>query len=193
MIGTSIHNYIFIRLCISVLHWIAPFSILYCLSSFVYPAPFYISPILQVWTTLKTAFYLLVYYPRRTYLQRAAGRPTPICRESCRLLFQRCYENIPDLERCLTKWFMDAPASEIKWKNVKNFFRWAFLNTGVLNTVDDEELEDFVSEMEKLLWRKIDPGRGNAECFRLILGKVDMLHQSLTWYMVSPYLKMCAD
>ena len=40
------------------------------------------------------------------------------------------------------KWFMDAPASEIKWENVKDFFRWAFLNTGVPNTEDDEELEE---------------------------------------------------
>ena len=80
---------------------------------------------------------------------------------------------------------MDAPASEIKWENVKEFFRWAFLNTGVPNTVDDEELDEYVGEMEKLLGRKIEPGRGNAKCLRLTLEKVDMLHWSLTWYLVS--------
>jgi hypothetical protein len=185
MIGTSIHDYVFIRSCILVLHWIAPLSILYCLGSLVYPALFHVSWALQAWTTLETAFCLLVYYPRKIYLQRAASHPTPICRESRRLLFQRCQESIPDPERYLAKWFMDAPASEIKWENVKDFFRWAFLNTRVPNTADDEELEEFVSEMEKLLIRKIDSGRGNAECFRLTLGKVDMLHRSLIWYMVS--------
>ena len=191
MIGTSIYDYIFIRSCILVLHWIAPFSILYCLSSLIYPASFHVSWVLQAWTTLETAFYLLVYYPRKIYLQRAASHPKPICRDRRRLLFQRCQESIPDPERYLMKWFMDAPASEIKWENVKDFFRWAFLNTGVPNTEDDEELEEFVSEMEKLLGRKIDPGRGNAECFRLTLGKVDMLHRSLIWYMVS-LQKNCA-
>lgn len=85
---------------------------------------------------------------------------------------------------------MDAPASEIKRDNVKDFFRWAFLNTGVPNTVHDEELEEFVREMEYLLKRKIEPGRGNAKCLRLTLEKVDMLHRSLTWYMVSPCRKM---
>ncbi|KAH7341169.1 hypothetical protein BKA66DRAFT_448342 [Pyrenochaeta sp. MPI-SDFR-AT-0127] len=183
MIGTSIHDYILIRFCIFVLHWIAPFSILYCLSSLVYSAPFHVSRILQVWATLETAFYILVYHPRKIYLQRAATHPTPICRERRRLLFKRCHENIPDPERYLAKWFMDAPASEIKWENIKDFFRWAFLNTGAPNTVDDEELEDFVREMEKLLGRKIEHGRGNAKCFRLTLDKVDMLHRSLTWYM----------
>jgi hypothetical protein len=191
MIGTSIYDYIFIRSCILVLHWIAPFSILYCLSSLIYPASFHVSWVLQAWTTLETAFYLLVYYPRKIYLQRAASHPKPVCRDRRRLLFQRCQESIPDPERYLTKWFMDAPASEIKWENVKDFFRWAFLNTGVPNTEDDEELEEFVSEMEKLLRRKIDPGRGNAECFRLTLGKVDMLHRSFIWYMVS-LQKNCA-
>ncbi|KAF2728247.1 hypothetical protein EJ04DRAFT_516734 [Polyplosphaeria fusca] len=183
MIGTSIHDYVFIRICIFVLHWIAPFSIFYCLSSLVYPAPFHVSRILQVWATLESAFYLLVYHPRKIYLQRAATYPTPICREHRRLLFQRCHENIPDPERYLAKWFMDAPAPEIKWENVKDFFRWAFLDTVVPNTVNDEELEEFVRETEKLLGRKIEPGRGNAKCLRLTQGKVDMLHRSLTWYM----------
>lgn len=80
---------------------------------------------------------------------------------------------------------MDAPASEIKRENVKDFFRWAFLSKSVPNKVDDGELEEFVREMEKLLGRKIEHGRGNAKCFRLTLGEVDMLHRSLVWYMVS--------
>jgi hypothetical protein len=186
MIGTSFHDYVFIRLCVTVLHWIAPLSILNCIISFIYPAPFHVSRMLQVWTILETTFYLFVYHPRRLYLQRAATHPTPICRKHRRILFQRCHESIPDPEQYLSKWFMDAPASEIKWENVKEFFRWAFLNTGVPNTVDDEELDEYVVEMEKLLRRKIEPGRGNAKCLRLTLEKVDMLHRSLTWYLVSP-------
>ncbi|PVH91207.1 hypothetical protein DM02DRAFT_706393, partial [Periconia macrospinosa] len=183
MIGTSVRDYIFIRSCIFILHWIAPLSILYCLSSLVYPSLFHVSRILQLWATLETAFYLLVYHPRKIYLQRAATHPAPACRERRRVLFQRCHKNLSDPERYLTKWFMDAPASEIKRENVKDFFRWAFLNTGVPNTVDNEELEEFVREMEKLLKRKIEPGRGNAKCFRPTLEKVDMLHRSLTWYL----------
>lgn len=185
MIGTAFHHYIFIRLCIVVLHWIAPLSILYCISSLIYPVPFHVPRILQAWTILETAFYLFVYHPRRLYLQRAANHPTPICREDRRILFQRCHENVPDPEHYLSKWFMDAPASEIKWENIKEFFRWAFLDTGIPNKADDEELDGYVREMEKLLGRRIEPGRGNAICLRLTLDKVDMLHRSLTWYLVS--------
>jgi hypothetical protein len=55
----------------------------------------------------------------------------------------------------------------------------------VPNTVDDEELDEYVREMEKLLGQKVEPGRGNAKCLRLTLKKVNMLHRSLTWYLVS--------
>lgn len=185
MIGASFPNYVFIRLCITILHWIAPLSVLYCLTSLIYPAPFPVSRMLQVWTTLETAFYVFVYHPRRHYLQRAAIHPPPVCHEHRRILFQRCHESIPDPEHYLRKWFMDAPASEIKWENVKEFFRWAFLDTGVPNAGDDEELDEYVGEMEKLLGRRIGPGRGNAKCLRLTLEKVGMLHRSLIWYLVS--------
>jgi hypothetical protein len=194
MIGTSIWDYIFIRSCIFFLHWIAPLSILYCLTnSLVHPSPIYVSWILEAWATFETAFYFLVYLPRRFYLQAAATHQTPACSERRRLLFRRCYENIPDPERYLSKWFLDAPASEIKRENVKDFFRWAFFNTGGSDLVDDEELEEYIGEMEKLLGRKLEAGRGNAKCLRLTLDKVDMLHRSLMWYLVSFSRKMQAD
>lgn len=41
--------------------------------------------------------------------------------------------------------------------------------------------------MEKLLGRKLEPGRGDAQCLRLMLDKVEMLYWSLIWYLVSFY------
>jgi len=58
-----------------------------------------------------------------------------------------------------------------------------FFNMGEPDPVDDEGLEEYVGEMEKLLERKLEAGRGSAKCLRLTLDKVDMLHRSLTWYM----------
>lgn len=185
MIGTSIKDYLFISFWIIVLHWIAPLCVLYSISSLFIAPPFHVPRILQTWAILETAFYFLVYHPRRIYLQRAATHPPTISREDRAQLFQRCHENIPDPERYLAKWFKDAPKEEIKWENVKDFFRWAFLNTGEVDREYDEELEGFVKETETLLQRKIEPGRGNAQCLRLTLDKVEMLHRSLTWYGVS--------
>ncbi|KAF2466178.1 alpha/beta-hydrolase [Lindgomyces ingoldianus] len=192
MIGTSIFDYVFIRSCIFFLHWIAPLSVFCCLISLVYTPPFHVPLSLQVAAALETAFYFLVYHPRKIYLQRSATHPTTISRDERRALFQRCLENTPDPERFLTKWFVDAPASEIKRENLKDFFRWAYLNTGEPDIEENEELEEYVRRMEELLGRKLEPGRGKAECFRLTLNKVDMLHRSLTWYLVSSCGKNCA-
>lgn len=49
----------------------------------------------------------------------------------------------------------------------------------------DEELQEYTGEMEGLLGRKLEDGRGNAKCLRLTLEQVDMLHRSLIWYLVS--------
>lgn len=84
----------------------------------------------------------------------------------------------------MTKWFRDAQTAEIKRENVKDFLRWAFLNMAEPDPVYDEELEEYVGGLERLLGRQLEAGRGNAKCLRLTLDKVDMLHRSLTWYLV---------
>ncbi|ORY10734.1 hypothetical protein BCR34DRAFT_566311 [Clohesyomyces aquaticus] len=183
MIGTSVFDYVFIRSCIIFLHWIAPLSILYCAISLVYPLEYPGFKAVQIWAALETAFYFLVYHPRRIYLQRAATHPTLIGREDRRALFRRCNQHIPNAERYLSKWFMDAPSSEIKRENVEEWLRWAFLNTAEDNPADQEELEEYLGELERVLGRKIVPGRGTAACLRLTLDKVDMLHRSITWYL----------
>ncbi|KAF5680537.1 hypothetical protein FDENT_8359 [Fusarium denticulatum] len=47
----------------------------------------------------------------------------------------------------------------------------------------DDELEEYIEQLEELLGRKLEPGRGDAKCLRMTLDKVEMLHRSLTWYM----------
>jgi len=175
MIGTSLGAYIFIRSCIFFLHWIAPLSIVCSISSLFTTSPFYHTPIgraVQIWAALETAFYVLGYHPRKIYLQRPATHPALRTREERRELFQRCNNNVPDPERYLSKWFMDAPVSEIKRENVKEFLRWAFLDTGDLDEEHEEELEEYLEELEKLLSRKIEAGKGSAKCLRLTLDKV---------------------
>ena len=181
---TSLWDYVFIRTSIFFLHLVAPLSVFYSLARWlVYPL-FHVPQILEIWLALEAVFYLVIYLPLSLHAQTATTHPTPVCRSDRRKLFRRCHDNIPDPERYLTKWFRDAPAAEIRRENVKDFFRWAFLNTGDPDPEYDEELEEYASEMEKLLGRKFKPGRGNAKCLRLTLDKVEMLHRSLIWYLV---------
>ncbi|KAF2710780.1 hypothetical protein K504DRAFT_375519 [Pleomassaria siparia CBS 279.74] len=186
MIGTSLGAYIFIRSCIFFLHWIAPLSILCSISSLFTTSPFYhtrLGRALQIWAAIETAFYLFIYHPRKIYLQRPATHPELVTRDQRRILFQRCHDNIPNPEQYLAKWLMHAPISEIKRENVKEFLRWAFLNADQLKETDEEEVNEYVHELEMMLGRKIEPGRGNATSLRLTLDKVDMMHRSVTWYL----------
>jgi hypothetical protein len=130
MAGTSLWDYIFIRASIFLLHIIAPLSVAYSLVSLLARLPFQFPRVLQAWLSLEALFYLVVYLPLNKYLQRAAKHPVPPCRADRRKLFLKCHNNIPDPAQYLRKWFRNAPVSEIKRDNVKDFFRWAFLNTG---------------------------------------------------------------
>ena len=186
MIGTSLWDYVFIRSCILFLHSIAPLSILYSIAiPFLrptsYPLPWYF----EAWMLAETAFYTLVYLPRKYLLQHAATHPTLLSRADRRHLFDLCHDTISDPEQYLSKWFKKAPRSEIKRDNLKEFFCWGFLNKGDYGPEDDEELDEYVEKMEVLLGRQLESGRGKAECLKLTLDKVAMLHRSLFWYLVS--------
>lgn len=85
----------------------------------------------------------------------------------------------------MCKWFLGADPKDIKWENVKDFFRWGFLNTAEEHTAHDEELDVYVEGVEQLLGRKFEPGRGSAKCIRLTIDPVEMIHRPVVWYFVS--------
>ncbi|KAH7304600.1 hypothetical protein B0I35DRAFT_445096 [Stachybotrys elegans] len=182
MIGLSAWDYIFIRICIFFLQILAPLSVVYSLASWLIHLPLHIPHMLQVWLALEAIFYILVYLPRKNYLQSVVKHPAAGFDDRQRL-FWLCHSNIPDPDRYLTRWFRDAPIAEIKRENVKDFFRWAFLNSSEPDPSYDEELEGYIAEMEKLLGRKLEPGRGSAQCLRLTLDEVEMSHRGLIWYL----------
>ena len=185
MIGTSWQEFLFIRLCIAFLHYIAPLSAIYCfVISILRPYSYRIPLVLEIWLVAETLFYFCIYLPRYYVLQRDAAHPPIRPREERRNLFDQCHESVEDPEQYLSMWFKGAPASEIRRENLKDFFCWAFLNKA--RSVDlHEELEEYTVKMEQLLGRKLEPGRGNARPLRLTMDRVQMLHRSLFWYLVS--------
>lgn len=190
MIGTSWWEYLFIRLCIIFLHYIVPLtSVCYILLFLIDPFPIRVPVILEVWAFAETLFVLL-YLPQYHFLQHKATHPALPSRRERRTLFHRCDETVQDPEHYLTKWFLDAPSSEIRRENVKEFYCWAFLNKPSFGILDDDELEEYAAKTEKALGRNLPPGRGNATSLRLTLDRVKMLHRPLLWYLVSVKLKM---
>lgn len=189
MIGTSTSEYIFIRVCISLLHWVIPLIAFCCAIITVFRFRAYYIPVaIEVWAVTETLFYFLVFLPRYYVLQRAAIHPPLATRQKRRHLFHSCNKTLKDPEKYLPRWFRNAPLSEIRRQNLKDFYAWAFLNKGDYGLLDDEELEEYVDEFETILGRKLDPGRGTAVPLRLTIDKVNMQHRPLLWYAVSSML-----
>lgn len=147
------------------------------------PWPYRIPLALEIWAIAETAFLLLLYYPYNLLIQRPAKHPVTPPREQRRALFALCKDTIRDPEHYLTLWFRKAPLSEIRVDNIKQLYRWAFLNKQDDELEDEEELDEYVSETEKLLGRRLQPGRGNAIPLLVTLDKVRTLYRSLFWYL----------
>ncbi|KAG8528578.1 uncharacterized protein KY384_006265 [Bacidia gigantensis] len=184
MINESLPEYIFIRICILLLHYIAPLSILFSILFLIFPDVYHIPPWLQTYLFAEALFYLLIYVPQNSYLQRAAVHPMALTRDERRDLFNRCTTTAPDLERYLSGWFKHAPLSHIRRDNVKQFFSWAFLNKDNHSAEDDRELDGYVDGLEQRLGWELAPGRGSATSLRLTVDSVNMLHRSLLWYLI---------
>jgi hypothetical protein len=188
MIGTSTAEYIFIRSCILFLHNIAPASLLYCafllcplptaLSVYGLPLP------IKAWLVAEATFFIVFFLPYKYHLQSPAIHPALPSREERAKLFERCNATVKDPEKYLSQWFLGAQEEQIKRENVKEFIRWAFLNTEQTKNEDEAEVEGYVKAMEKLLGRDLPSGKGNAKSLRLTVDKVDCLHRSILWYFV---------
>jgi len=183
MIGTSTREYVFIKTTVSLLRAVTPLSVCYSLARPFF-SPSIAVDVLGAWPIAEACFYFLAFLPLKQWAQAPAVHPSLASRDERRRLFKLCQQNIPDPNRYLSMWFKDAPASEIKKENVKDFFRWAILNTSDIDPKDEEELDEYIEGLEATLGRCLEPGRGNAECIRLTLDPVDIRHRPLIWYMV---------
>lgn len=184
MIGNSTAEYIWVVAWAGILHSIGPLSVVYCvLTTFL---QHYLPPrrVLQYWAFLETIFFFSTYLYQRHYLQRPALHPPPMSEKERHKLFDLCLNTTQDCEQYLSRWFLDKPLSAIKRENLKEFYRWAFLNTHTVDPSHDDELEMYVKKLEERMGVKFEHGVGEVKSLRLTLDKVNALHRSLLWYMV---------
>ena len=190
MINDTRAEFLFIRACILFLNNIFPFASLYCglvaastvfspLSRFCcLPLPIF------AWLAWEVVFHFLIFRPRFDALQRDAVHPELSSRAEREKLFNRCNQNIPDPEAYLRKWFGEANTDEIKRENVKEFLRWAFLDSREIREEYEEEIESYTKRTEEMLGRHLPEGRGTAKSLRLTLDEIHFGHRSFLWYMV---------
>ncbi|TQS35303.1 hypothetical protein Golomagni_04281 [Golovinomyces magnicellulatus] len=182
MIGNSKFEYFYIKFFIIILHHVAYLCLCYCAGSILFyglteflSSPFSYYPILE-------SIFFLSHFPYCNHLQRDAVFPSPGDREERKKLVSLCHQNLPCPEDYLRQWFLGAELTEIKRENIKDFILWAFFNRGGKPGIDDDELNEYIDDLEMRLGRRIEKGRGNVSPLRLNLDRVNMLHRSIIWY-----------
>ncbi|KAH9892200.1 hypothetical protein F4778DRAFT_329883 [Xylariomycetidae sp. FL2044] len=194
MIGTSLGEYIFIRLCILLLQWTTPLcltllTLLIAVSGGPRAAALrhpVIGGVLVGYSVLDLLYAIVVYAPYRRRLSQEAQHPPPLSRAERRKLFHRCLAHVPDPQRYLRLWFLGADEVEIRRENVKEFILWAFFDRrpGNESADDKAELDEYLDVLEIKTGRKLAPGRGRANGLRLTLDEVETRYRSVVWYFI---------
>ncbi|CAA7271159.1 unnamed protein product [Cyclocybe aegerita] len=185
-------NYVFLRTAIAALRLVAPASLAYLAACAVKPALLY-WPI-ACFAVAEASFYLLVYLPRRLRLQSPPSHlPPALTREQRRAIFHKCLESAvhdPNSEVLYPSgWFLPKNSTP-KREDVVDWLLWALFTTSRENIgVDEyaEELEEYLSGIEKLQGRKLEEGHsgeGGVRSIRTTLDPVLMLHRPLSWYLI---------
>ncbi|KAL5365861.1 hypothetical protein BJX96DRAFT_159878 [Aspergillus floccosus] len=191
MIGTSTAEYFFIRTCILFLHNIGPLSTLYCIQLLLhlfFPYPTYLERIpylIQIWFVAEAVFFTAVSMPLKYALRHAPIYQGSISAECRKNLFRKCITNVPNLEEYLSRWLMISRAEFIRRDNVKDFIAWAFFPPGYVREQDqqnEEEIEHYTTEIEKLIGRELPPGRIDVKSLGQLLNEASGSHRSLLWY-----------
>lgn len=187
MIGTSLLEYAFIHLCIWGLRAILPLSCLYIASRAFWnlSCP---HPLLDYYAAAEVTFFLLVWTPLHFGTQRPATHPPLAGLQHRQELFNRCFGNIGEPDRYLRKWFKDAPLEEIKEENVREYLSWAFFNAPSVGPEHRDEMDRYLGVIESHLKTPLKKGRGNADCLKLTLDKVNMVYRPLIWYIGAVFI-----
>lgn len=193
MIGTSLPEYVFIRLCIFFLRYTTPIC-LACLAVLVTiwgPAAALSSRTARFLISYSVAdllYAVLLWIPYNRRLRDDTEHPPALSRPERRAVLERCLAQMPDAERYLRLWFLGADASEIRRENLHEFLLWAFFDRRPALKESEEdlaELDEYVGLIEQNLGHEVGPGRGSAEGgLRLTFDPVEARYRSVIWYTI---------
>ncbi|KAH9019785.1 hypothetical protein EDB84DRAFT_1670685 [Lactarius hengduanensis] len=184
MIGHSWPEYVFIRLSVSALRLVAPLSIVYLGASWK-AGTFLWSPLFGAYAVIESSFFLLVYLPRRSRLQRDAEHPPRMSRPERDALFHNCANSMTP--ESIANWFIRAPGLRVLRDNVADWLLWALFSARSNEVLEEweEELDYYISVMGNYVGYPIDRGSiPDMQCFRLTFDPVHMVHRPFIWYMI---------
>jgi pimeloyl-ACP methyl ester carboxylesterase len=203
LVGTSLPEYIFIRICIPLLQYPFPIYVLLILVSILAGLPqpgipsIVIASVFAAGLVAEILYAVFIFIPYKRRLRELARHPALPSAQSRRDLFRRCMSKVPNPEHYLRTWFLGANLKDIKRENVREFILWAFFDHGSLRENEvgglgeemEAEVDDYLAEVEATLGHKLEPGRGPAKCLRLTVDDIETRYRSWIFY----FLVACLD
>jgi hypothetical protein len=146
---------------------------------------------LDLYTGVESAFYLLVYLPRRWYVNRAGDPYVPVkTRAERKALLVKTWDATPNPREYLSLWFYGVPIEQLRRDDVKDFLCLRMLHRTERSAEDDDELDEYLRHTEGVLGVKFEPGRSGSRIMAVTTEPLHMLHRPLFWYFVST---LCGD
>lgn len=188
MLNDTWPQYLLVRLVILILQWLGPGCVAYTVwnARNVWPE-WPVKSAFQIWCAIETTFYVFFLFYRQ-HLQRAAIHPTPRSKDERRALFAKVRAEVHDPEKYFSGWFRCAKIEDIGREDVREFLNWAFWDGNAdmsPNGADDEEMDEYIGKVEKMMRNPFKPGRGTAKSLRLTLDPIEMEYRTVLWYGVS--------
>ncbi|KAJ6457101.1 hypothetical protein C8R47DRAFT_995951 [Mycena vitilis] len=183
MIGQSLPEYYFVRACIAGLRSVAPVSLGYLIACAA-TRSILVSPVLLAVAACEGSFYAVFLYRWRQFNKTTPPAPPRLTRPQRQELFEKCASQITT--EYPSGWFL-PPNADIKHDNVRDWLLWAmFASTSEDASPEwDQEIDEYISIVEKSLGRKLEPGRTpGVQSLRLSFDPIQMLHRPLIWYMI---------
>lgn len=180
---------IFIRTSIVCLRAITPLCIVYCTARVAqwrppFPPVYWILPI-DIYAASEALFYFAVYLPRCWSLNRPAAPYNPlVTSESRKQMFENSWNSTRDLRGYLSLWFKGADVETLGREDVKDWIYWRLWNSTVRQSQDEEELEQYMSRVEKLLDMQFPEGHGKHISMNVTMEPLRMMHRPLFYYQV---------
>lgn len=174
MLNTTFYELIFIRACVFFLNYAPIFWLILPL------------PLSAVALLVEFFYYILIWRPFESRLRNTTAKHPLDTRQQREALFERCNQNVPDIEKYLSLWALGADIHDIKRDNVRDFFLWAFFDREDAGHEDDisDELESYIAKTEAMLGRPLPPGTGNIRPLRLTFDAIQSRYRSVAWYLI---------
>ncbi|PVH93901.1 hypothetical protein DM02DRAFT_676540 [Periconia macrospinosa] len=189
LVGKSTVEYVFVRGMIYFFSYLG----LLCLGYFYLAVaiggktwishPFSIA--IETIGAIEILFYFFWFLPYRHYLHKQKPLfPAPLSREERKKLFHKSLGTRSDIDLFIKKWMGEGNVEDVRRENLKEWLLWAVFDREGQPGEDDEELEEYVTEVENFLGREIRPGWGPVESIRLNFQPFTISHRSLVFYLV---------